>query len=540
LRLEYRVTRIPGVAALLSAFYLSASVFAADAPPAPHFDVHEYRVLGNTVLTNRQIEGVLYPLLGDGKTMDDVQAARTALENAYHTLGYGTVYVDIPQQEIVDDVVRLRVTEGRIRLRTISGARYFSEGKILEQLPATQPGSVPRIPELQAQLNALNAQTPDRSVVPVLKAGPDPGTTDLALNVDDHLPLHGSIDFNNQYTADTRPLRATVNLSYDDLFAVLDSISAQFSTSPQNTGQVQVLNVAYGFHPLDFGLRPSVSYTNSASDVTSIGTLGVLGDGQIYSGRLAFPATTLPGNVQNLTLGIDYKHFRNTINLAATDNPGTAVSDIEPIAYANLSLGYSGFWSWTRADGKIGQSLAFDVSANGGPRGITNETLNFDNSRFQARGNYAYLRSDLAYTLLLPKEVQLILKVAGQAAEDPLVVYEQYALTGADAVRGYLEAEVLTDDGIRETVQFQSPPLRHKSLVLADGFLFFDNGHAHYLAPLPGQPTDTDLRSVGAGFDLLPGYSNVNGTFTWAYPLLSGPDTRAHDSRFLFDIKGSF
>src|SRR5580704_12110810 len=201
------------------------AIAAADAAPAAadqRFDVHEYRVLGNTVLTARQIEGMLYPLLGDGKTMTDVEAARTALENAYHALGYATVFVDIPPQQVTDAVVRLKVTEGRIHARSISGARYFSEGKILEALPETNPGTVPRMPELQQELTVLNQQTADRSVVPVLKAGAEPGTMDLALNVDDHLPLHGSVDLNNQYTQDTRPLRTTVSLAYTDLFAALD------------------------------------------------------------------------------------------------------------------------------------------------------------------------------------------------------------------------------------------------------------------------------------------------------------------------------
>src|SRR5580692_8900935 len=132
------------------------AIAAADAAPAAadqRFDVHEYRVLGNTVLTARQIEGVLYPLLGDGKSMTDVEAARTALENAYHSLGYATVFVDVPPQEVTESIVRLRVTEGRIHERTIHGARYFSEGHILEQLPATQPGTVPKMSDLQQQVN---------------------------------------------------------------------------------------------------------------------------------------------------------------------------------------------------------------------------------------------------------------------------------------------------------------------------------------------------------------------------------------------------
>ncbi len=68
---------------------------AAPSAAEAHFDVHEYRVLGNTVLSNREIETVLYPLLGDQKTLADVEVARTALEKAFHDRGYQTVFVDI-------------------------------------------------------------------------------------------------------------------------------------------------------------------------------------------------------------------------------------------------------------------------------------------------------------------------------------------------------------------------------------------------------------------------------------------------------------
>ena len=135
--------------AVLAAFgrvHAAAPAPAAAAPPPEagaktaaaenHFDVHEYRVLGNTVLSNRDIETVLYPLLGDHKTIADVEIARAALEKAYHDRGFGTVFVDIPEQEIADQIVRLKVTEGRLNEVRIAGARYYSERKILAAVPA--------------------------------------------------------------------------------------------------------------------------------------------------------------------------------------------------------------------------------------------------------------------------------------------------------------------------------------------------------------------------------------------------------------------
>src|SRR5579859_1774715 len=206
-----RGSRVLGVAAGASLMWVALAAAPAEASAEaataaaenageaqPKFDVMEYRVVGNTVLQVRDIERVLYPLLGTSKTFADVEVARKALEDFYHAEGYGTAFVDIPPQTIHSGIVRLHVTEGRIESTLIGGARYFPERDVIAKLPAATPGTVLQLSKLQEQLGAVNTQTPDRSVVPVLKAGSAPGTVDLSLKVNDTLPLHGSIELNNQ------------------------------------------------------------------------------------------------------------------------------------------------------------------------------------------------------------------------------------------------------------------------------------------------------------------------------------------------------
>lgn len=528
------IAGVPCAHAAAAATASVASSQTAALPAAtPHFDVGEYRVLGNTLLSNRQIEGVLYARLGPGKTFADVEKARKALEDAYHALGYGTVFVDIPPQVVDSGVVRLHVTEGRLDQRTVSGARYFSEQQILSGLPGTQPGSVPNLIDLQRELNTLNTQTPDRAVVPVLKAGPVPGTMDLNLQVSDRLPLHGSLEINNQYTPDTEPLRVTGSLNYSNLFADLDSVAIQYTTAPQKPSEVGVFNIGYAFHPVGQGIRPSLSFTNSSSDVATLGTLGVLGKGQMIGGRLNLPLLQQPGDLQSVTLGLDYKHFHNTISLLSTP------AVIEPISYLNLSATYAGVWQSVTPSGSLRRSGSLDVMADVGPRGFANSAVDFDNNRYLGRGNYAYLHADGSFTQPLPGRLLLVLRATGQAALEPLVVYEQQSFTGADGVRGYLEAEVLGDTGIKGTVQVQSLPIAHKGSQWGDAFVFFDAAHSHTIDALPGEPGVTMLRSWGAGLDVLPGH-RVTGALTVADPLLPGPRTPAHDWHVLFDLKGIF
>jgi hemolysin activation/secretion protein len=499
---------------------------ASPATAEQHFDINEYRVVGNTVLTGRDIETLLYPLLGPGKTLADVQSAKTALEKLYHDRGYGTAFVDIPPQTVSEGVVRLRVTEGRIERTEISGAHYFAERDVIAKLSAATPGTVLQISKLQEQLGTLNTETPDRAVVPILKAGSEPGTVDLNLKVNDTLPLHGSLELNNQATIDTRELRSVANIRYDDLFGRLDSISLQYQATPQQIDQVRVIAANYLSHAFDSGLQPSLSYINSNSNVPTAGTLGVIGIGEIWSAKLAYPLPTTD-SVQALNVGVDYKHFRNTINQNATTAFNT------PISYINLSAGYSATWRTAIA------TTTFTAVANAGPRGLANNPAAFANDRYKGQANYFDLRGDLATTFKLPADFTLRLRAAGQGATEPLITNEDYSIAGSDGVRGYLEAEELGDKGAKGTVQLNSPGLHAHDRVLGDAYGFFDAGKISVIDPLAGEPGGVRLRSWGFGLDILPG-QKLTGALTWARALDAASVTRAGDSRVLFFLRGSF
>jgi hemolysin activation/secretion protein len=500
---------------------------AAAGQAEQRFDVKEYRVVGNTVLDIRAIERLLYPLLGTAKSLSDVEVARAALEKLYHDQGFGTVFVDIPPQTIDDGLVRLRVTEGRVERTVVSGARYFPERDVIARLPATTPGTVLQLSELRSQLNAVNTETADRAVVPILKAGSAPGTVDLALQVNDHLPLHGSLELNNQATIDTRSLRSIASLSYGDLFGRMDSISFQYQATPQQIDQVRVIAVNYVAHAFDSGLQPSLMYVNSNSNVPAAGTLGVLGIGEVTGLRLAYALPGQAPDVQSLTLGLDYKHFRNTINQSAM----TALDT--PISYLNISLAYAGLW---RSDLLTTET---SLSANLGPRGLVNNSSAFENDRFKGNANYFYLRGDIGTIIKLPGNFSLRLRIAGQAATEPLITNEDFSIAGVDAVRGYLESEELGDKAIKETVQLNSPGWHRGERILGDVYLFFDAGRSWVIDPLPGEPTGAILRSWGAGIDLLPA-QKFTGSLSYARTLTAASETRANESRFLFVLRASF
>src|SRR5262245_16244708 len=241
--------------ALISVSLAAAATAGADKPAEPEaktaFDVLEYQIEGNSVLSNLAIERAVYPFLGPGERIEDVEKARAALEQAYRDAGYSTVVVDIPVQKVDDGVVRLAVTEGRVDRLRIIGSRYYAQGAIRERVPSVAAEATPYFPEVQRELAGLNRGA-DRRVTPLLRPGSLPGTTEIELKVDDKLPLHGSLELSNRYSANTEPLRLGAGLRYDNFLGRDHSIGFQFQTSPQDTEQVRVYLGTYAV-PLEKG-----------------------------------------------------------------------------------------------------------------------------------------------------------------------------------------------------------------------------------------------------------------------------------------------
>ena len=140
------------------------------------FDLLELRVQGNTLLEKTVLEKTVYPFLGVKKTIDTVEDARTALEKVYHDQGYQTVAVDIPEQNVKNGVIYLKVVEGKVSRIRVKDSRYFDLGAIKEGVPELKEGNVPNLPKMQEQISTLSAQSVDRKITPVLRAGDTPGT----------------------------------------------------------------------------------------------------------------------------------------------------------------------------------------------------------------------------------------------------------------------------------------------------------------------------------------------------------------------------
>lgn len=500
------------------------------------FTIREYRVLGNTALPATDIEALLYPQLGGDKSIDDVEAMRQALEKLYKDQGFGAVYVDIPEQTIEEGIVRLKVTEGRLDRLRITGARYFANGAIRSRLAAAETGTVVNLSELQAQFAQVNSQSRDRLITPVLKAGRSPGTVDIELKVQDSLPFHGSVEVNDRYSANTTKTRASVNLSYDNLFQKFHSLSLQYQTSPEDIDETRVLAATY-LAPRTNGDMVAVYAVDTNSDfavVNTGGDLSVLGTGNIYGARYIARLPTLQRYSHNITLGADYKDF--TDNIVLPD--GT--SDATPIRYMSWNLSYGG------AVNGPNSSTGFNLGPNLGIRGVVNDQEQFAYKRLDGKANFFYLRGDLNHLQRLWADTAVYLKVVAQWSPEPLISNEQFAVGGADGVRGYIESALMGDKGVGGVIELRTPSLHDwlgKQAQQLMFFAFYDIAHVTQLAQV-GEANDVvtlsgNLASTGAGMRFN-GLHGLEAALDWAYPLKTLGDVSRGDSRIHFKVRYAF
>jgi hemolysin activation/secretion protein len=533
------------IAGLVAALWPHVAPAANDAAAAPAsstdtqqnvFDIGEFRVLGNHVLPATVIERVVYPFLGPARTIDTVKQAADALEKAYKDAGYATVYVDIPEQDVNGGLVRLKVTEGRLEHVHVRGERYFSGRQIVAALPALKPGQTPELPALQTELAALNARTPDRSITPVLKAGSQPGTVDVDLTVKDSLPLHGSVQYDDQHTADTTPNRSTVALSYDNLWQRQDSAGMQYQTAPAKPSDAEVLIANYSAHLGAQGALAAFSYTHTSSNVAALGTLGVLGKGSIYGAHWIEPVFAGASSSQNVNFGADYKDVLTTV-LPNTTGSASSSGVTAHVKYVNWSALYSGAW-WRET-----QSYSVTAGVAFGVRSVINSVNEFENARYNANPDYLYVRLGFNGSQALPfLGLKVSERASGQWADSPLVNNEQFSLGGTDSVRGYLAAETLGDSGLSGSLELHSPALGARvgsffSPLYA--FLFVDGGVANIVDPLPAQRENVTLWSDGVGLRLENSHGWI-GTVDYAVPRRNGVRTLKDQSRIDFLLRYGF
>jgi hemolysin activation/secretion protein len=213
---------------------LAAATNAAATNTGPKFVVKAYEITGDTLLSTETLVSILTKYTGTNITVGDILKAGQDLQLEYRDRGFPTVNVTIPPQQITNEIVKIRVFQGRLSGITLlnAGNHYFSSNNVMRALPSLRTNIILNGPVFQAELDQANANQ-DRQIYPQIAPGPVPNTSELILKVQDRLPLHAKVELNNQSSPGTPDLRVNGSAVYNNLWQYEHSLGVQYSFSPE-------------------------------------------------------------------------------------------------------------------------------------------------------------------------------------------------------------------------------------------------------------------------------------------------------------------
>ncbi len=521
------------------------------AAPLQRFDIDDFAVQGADKLPQVEIEEAIYPFLGPGKTSEDVEKARAALEKAYHDKGYQTVSVAVPQQNVTGGVVTLKVTELKVGRLRVKNSRYFDLDRIKDSAPSLKEGTVPNFTDVTKDIVSLN-QWPDRRVTPALRAGVTPGTVDVDLNVEDTAPIHASLELNNRQSPSTTASRLSATVHYDDLWQLGHSLSFTYQVAPERPSDAEVFSGSYLARIPNADWLSLLFYSvKSNSNVATIGGTNVVGPGLIIGERAVITLPTREGLFHTLSAGVDYKHFDQNVSQIQLENVSQPVGVFaSPVTYYPFVANYSATFQQEKFTTQFNAGITYNI------RTLSSSWDEFDAKRYKASPSFTHFNMDVSHTQELPEGFQLYGKAQGQIADGPLVSSEQFSLGGLDTVRGYLESEMLGDNGAVANLELRTPNVggmlqNELKSETGDGkprfvtfndwrfFTFFDAGYTAIQQPLPEQVPSYVAWSYGIG-TRFKSFNYLNGMVAFSVPGVTQAYTHANSPRVNFRIWGEF
>jgi hemolysin activation/secretion protein len=464
-------------------------------PQGPFFSVQGFNVHGNELVSKEEILTHFSPLVGKEISLQDIQAAASAVKQLYRTRGYVGAYVSIPPQTLDDGIVDIEVTEGKIGQIKIRGNQHFSTDVLRRQmnLPAGGPLTYQQVENRLLKLDDHR----DIDVKATFVPGEQPGTTDLDLEVTDRLPLHGALDFNNYGTRLAGEERYGLSFTHTNLLGQMDELYTRFQFSEGGTAYAADYSVPAAFINPD--MRIGGSYVLGELDLQGdFKALNIEGETQTWGLYTTMPLYDTVNNDVNLKVGMDFKSVQNEIL-------STRIGD-DQLRIVNTIV------TWEEKD-RLGRTIwPHGLHLGVDAFGASNKN-DIGLSRAHTGAPFLIYRSQVQRIQYLTEEVAVRAKGAWQLTPDKLPPSEQFSIGGHDSVRGYPQGEYLGDYGAVAGAEISVPvfflprdwrlPFQKESLYKnLRAITFYDYGTGNLRGALPGESSKKDISGTGFGVRL--------------------------------------
>lgn len=513
------------VALLLAAALMGSPIALASPGEAlssqPSVFVRTFRLEGNRVFSTAELAAVTAPYENRMVSAEELQEVRHRLTLYYVERGYINSGAILPDQEVGDGVVRVRIVEGTLTAVELEGLERLRPEYLEERLHRAA-GAPLHLPRLRESLQLLQEGGLIERVNAQLHPGTRLGEATLRAQVVEARPQWFGLRAANDRPPSVGAEYAELLVGHRDLSGRGDSLSARMGLA-EGTRDFGMRYV----HPLSAAdTTVAVYYNRSSALVVEAAFADLDIESDARSVGLAVSHPLLRTLQQELTLGaaLERRDSRTSLlGMPFSFSPGSVdgASTVAPLRLWQQYVARD-----ARAVVAVRSTLSIGLDALGATVG-----------EMQADGRFASWVGQLQWVRRLDTAgARLLARADLQLAGDALPAQEKFAVGGAGSVRGYRENQLVRDDAAVASLEVRVPLPAEPSLQFAP---FVDWGRAwNRGGPTAGSGV---LWSVGLGLRWEPD-ARTQAQVYWGRPLraVENPDHDLQDRGIHFQLSRQF
>ena len=510
------------IAASCAATLISSGAACAADPPL--LEVKRFIVEGSNPLSESETEALLRPHLGPHQSLNTLEAAAIALQEAIRNKGFSFHRVIVPAQQPTSGELTLRILPFILDQVTVTGNQNFTSENILRSVPGLRPGRAPNIGLLSQQVSLAN-EHPSKRVTLQVKEGTKPDAVDADLRVADVPPSQffvgltgGTRDVDNTLNRNTGYTRLTLGYQHSNLFDRDHTATLAYTTSPEYIDRVTQVGAFYTVPFYGYNTMLSAFFTHSDVDSGTVGLGGqsfdVSGSGTFYGLKATYLLPRFADVVHNVSVGVEDRYFKSNVAFLGTPLPSSAVGS-RPLTFRYAGrlerdqAAFAGYVEW-----------AYNLDG-----GRSNDDTSYAATRAGAERDFDVFRYGFDATYTLGSRWTLSGKFRGQYADQALIPGEQLGIAGASAVRGFREREITGDKGFFVNLEALGPPV----IFDISPLVFYDYGSRTLVTPVIGSSSKEHIASAGAGIKWRWQRLDLNVTYAHVLQGAANFTDRGHD-----------
>lgn len=456
------------------------------------FTLKEIRVTGATIFSPQDFVPLYQPFLEKKVTFADIESIIEKIKARYKAKGYLTTTVYLPEQDVKEGKIEIRVAEGKMGKLRIEGNKWFSTA-LIEKFFHVKKNEILNIKSLQRDILRLNKNS-DLEVKTVISAGEEPQTSDLTLQIKDKFPWHIGFSQDNKGTRLVGKYRSALSLRSSNVSGLGDTIFINTLYSGRAFGESVSYTIPVGTYGTKFGIDTTYFKMKLGKEYKSF---DITGSTQIYTPYFSWELALCEDFEANANLGLDIKSIKKKTGDNVTS------SDQMRLPYFGIDLFHTNSFG---GQTNFSPKFTFGTEHFLGASKRNHPTASRDNTG----GRFFKYEQSLGYTQRIPWETYLSVRSQFQIASRTLASSEQFQLGGANSVRGYPEGDYLADFGGSLNLDWVFPLYfipREWKLAYSDTalryqiepVLFADVGGGKLKKVLPGERHDKFLVGIGGG-----------------------------------------